>query len=140
MKLSTRSRYAIMAVVDMAIHSNGKPISLHKISERQQIALNYLEQIFIKLKKCNIVNSVRGPGGGYIIATPLEQITLYQVMVSVSGPFKMTRCSQGIKCTVTGTRCATHKVWSGFGKVASEYFNNISLQDLVQGNDLETVV
>ncbi len=139
MKLSTRSRYAIIAVVDMATHSNGKPVSLHKISERQQIALNYLEQIFIKLKKNNVVKSVRGPGGGYVLAVPIEQLTLYQVMAALNGPFKMTRCSQGVKCNIEGVKCATHKVWSGFGRVVSDYFNNISLQDVVQSENIEKV-
>jgi len=129
-----------MAVVDMALNSNGRPVSLHKISERQSIALNYLEQIFIKLKKNNIVNSVRGPGGGYVLAMSLEELTLYHVILAVSGPFKMTRCAQGFQCSINGVKCVTHKVWSDFSKVISNYFMNISLCDVVKGANINEVM
>lgn len=128
-----------MAVVDMALNADGKPVSLHKISARQEIALNYLEQIFIKLKKSNIVKSVRGPGGGYVLTVPIQDITLYEVMSAVSGPFKMTRCGEGTKCNIKGVRCATHKVWSGFNSVISDYFSNISLSDVVKDSSYEKV-
>jgi Rrf2 family transcriptional regulator, iron-sulfur cluster assembly transcription factor len=129
-----------MAVVDMAINSNGLPVSLHKISERQSIALNYLEQIFIKLKKNNIVNSVRGPGGGYVLAMAMEELTLYHVISAVSEPLKMTRCGKETKCRADGAKCSTHKVWADFGKVISNYFSNISLLDVVKTNSVDKVL
>jgi Rrf2 family iron-sulfur cluster assembly transcriptional regulator len=132
MKFSTKSRYAVMAVVDMGLHSNGKPISLQKISERQNIALNYLEQIFSKLRKECVVSSVKGPGGGYILNKPIQDIQLSVIILAVDGSFKMTRCSQGDKCTPLSGKCATHFIWKGLGKRVLDYFSGISVYDVVK--------
>ena len=126
-----------MAVVDMGIHSDGHPVSLYKISLRQNIALNYLEQIFMKLKRAGIVSSVRGPGGGYVLNGPLESLKLSSVISAVEGSFKMTRCSKNFKCTSTGGRCSTHAVWAGLGKAVFGYFDSISVQDVARSFSVE---
>ncbi len=121
-----------MAVVDMGMHSGGKPVSLQKISTRQNIDLSYLEQIFSKLRKEGIVSSIKGPGGGYILNSSIEAIKLSEIILAVDGSFKMTRCSQGEKCTPLGGKCATHFIWKGLGKKVLEYFNGISVYDVVK--------
>ena len=123
-----------MAVVDMALYSQGKPTSLQKIAARQSIALNYLEQIFMKLKKENIVSSVRGPGGGYVLNGPLEELKLSTVIAAVDCSFKMTRCSKGIKCMPDGGRCPTHTLWAGLGRTVFDYFSGISVSDVAKNS------
>lgn len=124
-----------MAVVDMAMHSNGNPVSLQQISNRQNITLSYLEQIFAKLKKEGIVRAVKGPGGGYILDGPLSDIKLSAVVLAVDGSFKMTRCSKVNKCMLDGSRCSTHTLWSGLSKTILEYFSAVSLSDMVAKNE-----
>lgn len=121
-----------MAIVDMGLHSKGSPISLQKISDRQNIALNYLEQIFAKLRKEGVVISVKGPGGGYVLNSPIEEIKLSTIIIAVDGSFKMTRCSQGEKCTPLGGKCPTHFIWKGLGKRVLDYFSEISVYDVVK--------
>lgn len=132
MKFSTRSRYAIMAVVDMASNFHGDAVSLQSIAIRQNIPLNYLEQIFSKLRREGIIKSVRGPGGGYIPNKPMESILLSEVLLAVDSSFKMTRCSSGVKCNPMGGRCSTHSLWKGLGSTMFNYFNSISVADVVK--------
>lgn len=140
MKLSSKSRYAVMAIVDMSYYckeeilaGHHKPISLQQIAERQNIALNYLEQIFVKLRRGGIVNSVKGPGGGYILSKPLQEIKLADIIIKIDGSIKMTRCNlKAVGCIGKGAKCLTHHLWAGLEETISNYLNSISLLDVVK--------
>ena len=95
MKLSTKGRYAVMAMVDLAQKSGGEPVSLADIAERQDISLSYLEQLFAKLRRCGVVKSIRGPGGGYILSRRADRIHIADIVLAVDEPVRMTRCSPG---------------------------------------------
>ena len=123
-----------MAVVDMAYYSGGKPVSLHQIAIRQNIALNYLEQIFCNLRKKGIVRSVKGPGGGYVLNGEMQDIHISDIMMAMNQSFNMTRCSTDSKCGSNGVKCMTHHVWSGLSKNIIRYLGAISLHDVVSGS------
>lgn len=122
-----------MAVIDMASHSNNGPVSLQTIAVRQNIPLNYLEQIFSKLRKEGIVASMRGPGGGYIPGRSISQINLAEVILAADGSFKMTRCAPDFKCNPEGGKCNAHGLWKGAGQAMFNYFSSIFLSDIVSG-------
>lgn len=132
MNLTTKGRYAVMAMADLAMHSKGQPITLAEISSRQRIALNYLEQIFMKLRKNGLVKSVRGPGGGYVIPLSIAEITIAEIVSAVDESIKMTRCSdkkeQG--CMHGNIKCVTHNLWEGLSTQIFNYLNAISLHGL----------
>ncbi|MEQ9115786.1 MAG: Rrf2 family transcriptional regulator [Rickettsiales bacterium] len=136
MKLSTRTRYAIMAIVDIAYYSKGSPVNLADIAKRENIAVNYLEQIFVNLRKNNLVESVKGPGGGYKLSKPADQITVADVMRSMDINFKMTRCgtSKDKKCVTDSVKCMTHGLWKGLESNIVGYFSAITLQDVISKN------
>ncbi len=121
-----------MAVIEIADDKSGNPVSLLTISQRQNISLSYLEQIFSRLKKANIVKSVKGPGGGYFLGKNLEEITVAQIIKAIGEPIKMTRCNKVKKsCTNSGsTKCKTHHLWHGLENKIYEYLNSISLKDI----------
>ena len=132
MKLSTRGRYAVMAMADIAHHSSGEPISLSDIAERQDISLAYLEQLFAKLRKGAIVDSVRGPGGGYLLARPAEDIRVADIIMAVDEPLKVTRCEEfSPKGCVGGVRCLTHDLWEELGRQIHVFLAAVSLADVV---------
>lgn len=132
MKLSAKSRYAVMAVVDMCYYFNNKPTSLQYVAERQNIALNYLEQIFVKLRKGGIVRSVKGPGGGYILNKELHEIKLADILEAIDGSVQMTRCKpKNGGCVDKSSKCLTHNVWKGLEKTIVNYLNSISLNDIL---------
>src|ERR1700685_2746067 len=113
MILGTKARYAVMAVVELAGHESGQPVALSGLAEAQEITVPYLEQIFSKLKKHGLVKSVRGPGGGYILAHPADGIRISDIVEAVDESLKMTRCD-GYKesgCMATKARCLTHDLW-----------------------------
>lgn len=132
MILSTKGRYAVMAMVDLAGQPAGKPVTVAAISERQEIPLAYLEQIFARLKKAKLVTSVRGPGGGYKLATAMEAISIAQIMLASDESIKMTRCDshshQG--CMATKARCLTHDLWEGLSAQINLYLGSITLADV----------
>ena len=132
MILTTKGRYAAMAVIEIADEKSGNPVSLLTISQRQNISLSYLEQIFSKLKKAGIVKSIKGPGGGYFLGKNREEITVAQVIKAIGEPIKMTRCTKVQKNCVGGstTKCKTHHLWHGLENKIYEYLNSISLQDV----------
>jgi Rrf2 family transcriptional regulator, iron-sulfur cluster assembly transcription factor len=132
MILTTKGRYAAMAVIEIADSANDEPLSLFTISQRQQISLSYLEQIFAKLKKAGIVKSVKGPGGGYFLGKPREEITVAEIIKAIGEPIKMTRCTKTQKSCVggTSTKCKTHHLWHGLENKIYEYLNSISLGDI----------
>lgn len=137
MKLSTKSRYAVMAIVDMSYYFNNKPTSLQYVAERQNIALNYLEQIFVKLRRGKIVYAVKGPGGGYVLNKPLQEIRLADILVAIDGSIKMTRCGfKSSGCIGKSTQCLTHDLWAGLEEIILNYLNSMSLLDIV--NNLQS--
>lgn len=131
--LTTKSRYAVMAVIEVAARNSNAPIRLSDISEKQNIPLSYLEQIFLKLKKANLVCSVKGPGGGYYLNLALEEISIESIVDAVEENLKMTRCSKDKNCRKNGVNCKTHDLWKGLGHHIREYFANISIADVVSG-------
>ncbi|MBM3555825.1 MAG: Rrf2 family transcriptional regulator [Alphaproteobacteria bacterium] len=140
MKLSTKGRYAVMAMADLAAHSNGRPVSLGDIAERQLISLSYLEQLFAKLRRGGLVQSVRGPGGGYKLARPAEATRISDIVIAVDEPIKTTRCKPGSPegCRGLMGRCLTHDLWEELGNQIRLYLNAISLDDVVNKRVLGT--
>ena len=134
MILGTKARYAVMAMVDLAGREASKPVTLAMIAEAQEIPLPYLEQIFVKLKKCGLVNSVRGPGGGYLLAKPVKETRVSEIIVAVEEALKMTRCeSHGTGgCMASKARCVTHDLWEGLGNHIYEYLSSVTLQDVCE--------
>ena len=139
MKLNTRSRYAVMALADMASFDRQNPISLRDISLRQNISLVYLEQIFSKLKKNNIVKSIRGTNGGYILAKDPEQIKLLNIFSAVDEKVKTIQCRRESKkgCNGRSTKCITHYLWEDLEIHINYFFDKKNLGDLLK-NNLET--
>jgi len=140
MRLSTKGRYAVMAMVDLAKHSRGNPISLAEIAERQEISLSYLEQLFAKLRAGGLVKSVRGPGGGYLLARGPSATRISEIIVAVDEPIRATRCSPGAPtaCTGSQSRCLTHDLWEELGNQIHLFLNSVTLADVVEGRVLGT--
>ena len=137
MKLTTKGRYAVMALADLANFDNGIPVSLRDISLRQGISLLYLEQIFSKLKKNNIVKSTRGVNGGYILTTKPDQITLSNIFSAVQEEVKTVQCKKESKkrCNGRSTKCITHNLWDELEIHIQHFFNKKNLGDLIKGNN-----
>ena len=135
MILTTKGRYATMAVIDMIENSNDRPISLLSISERQNISLSYLEQIFSKLKKAEIVDAVKGPGGGYIL-NQKKNITIADIIKATGEQVQMTRCGDKKSCMKNNVKCKTHHLWSGLEDAINSYFKSITVQDIASGAKL----
>ena len=136
MRLNTKSRYAVMALADMARFRGNKPISLRDISLRQSISLQYLEQIFLKLKKSNIVKSVRGTNGGYVLNREPEHIKLSNIFIAVDEQVKTIHCKRESKkgCNGKSTKCLTHNLWDELENHINNFFEEKSLEDLVKDN------
>lgn len=133
MKLSTKGRYAVMAMVDLAATSEGQPVALADIAERQEISLSYLEQLFAKLRRGGLVRSVRGPGGGYLLARSAGETRVSDVILAVDEPIRATRCTPGSPagCKSNKARCLTHDLWEELGNQIHLYLGSVSLQDVV---------
>lgn len=131
MKLTTKGRYAVTAMLDLAIHASDKPISLADISERQVISLSYLEQLFSKLRRQGLVQSVRGPGGGYCLSRGAESIYVAQVIEAVNEAVDATGC-RGTENCQAGNRCLTHDLWTDLSDQIHSFLNNISLASLAK--------
>ncbi len=140
MKLSTKGRYAVMGLVDLAKHSGGRPVALADIARRQEISLSYLEQLFAKLRRGGLVNSVRGPGGGYLLAHPAEQTRIADAILAVNEPMRATRCTPGSPagCRSNKSRCLTHDLWEELGNQIQMYLNSVTLADVVEQRILGT--
>lgn len=134
MILGTKARYAVMALVDLTQHCNGRPVTLADIAERQEISLAYLEQIFPKLKKANLVKPVRGPGGGYLLMRSPGETWILDIVGAVDESLRMTRCSPKRKegCMSNKTQCVTHALWAGLGQQIEDYLGRISLEDVCE--------
>jgi Rrf2 family iron-sulfur cluster assembly transcriptional regulator len=140
MRLSTKGRYAVMAMVDLAQHSNGVPVSLAEIAERQEISLSYLEQLFAMLRKSGLVKSVRGPGGGYLLANDHSETRIADIILAVDEPIRATRCTPGapIGCRGNKTRCMTHDLWEELGNQIHLFLSSVSLADVCEHRVLGT--
>lgn len=136
MLLTTKARYAVMAMVDLALADADKPQSLADIASRQELPLSYLEQIFPKLRKAELVESVRGPGGGYKLAQDADDIAILAIVLAVDESLEMTRCGEGAEhgCMSESSRCLTHSLWKGLSKQISEYLGAVTLGSLTQGS------
>ena len=139
MKLNSRSRYAVMALADIASFNKQNPVSLRDISLRQNISLVYLEQIFSKLKKNNIVKSIRGTNGGYVLTKNPEQIKLSNIFSAVDEKVKTLKCKRESKkgCNGKLTKCITHNLWDDLEMHINDFFDKKNLGDLLK-NNLET--
>ncbi|MGD9866620.1 MAG: Rrf2 family transcriptional regulator [Hyphomicrobiales bacterium] len=138
MQLSTKGRYAVMALADLAMQ--GGTVPLAAISERQEISLPYLEQIFLKLRRAGLVDSLRGPGGGYTLARPCAEITIAEVMSAVDEPVKMTRCAAEDTGCIGDHRCLTHDLWRALGDHIVAFLDRTTLADLVDNATARTAV
>ncbi len=135
MRLSTKGRYAVMAMADLAQHeAANKPVSLADIAQRQEISLSYLEQLFAKLRRGGLVKSVRGPGGGYRLSRPSGETRVSDIIVAVDEPITATRCKPGSAkgCTGQGARCVTHDLWEELGRQIHVFLSSVSLADVVE--------
>lgn len=130
MRLTTKGRFAVTAMIDLALRQGAGPVTLAGISERQRISLSYLEQLFGKLRRHHIVSSVRGPGGGYCLAKTMDSITVADIIVAVDEPLDATSCGGKENCH-DEQRCMTHELWSSLNDKMFEYLNSVSLADLV---------
>ena len=139
MKLTTKGRYAVMAMADLALFRNKGPISLTDISLRQNISLAYLEQIFIKLKNNNLVRSVRGAKGGYILENSPEEIKISNIISAVDEEVKMLNCKKDSKkgCNNKSTKCITHNLWDQLDQHINNFFEKVKLQDLIKKNQIQ---
>ncbi len=134
MQLGTRGRYAVMAMVDLAESSQGGPVALSEIAQRQELSLNYLEQLFSKLRQGGLVKSVRGSTGGYVLSYPADAIYIADIVAIADKPFKATRCSaQEHKsgCLKVGSRCKVHHLWEELGNHINGFLHSVSLQDVL---------
>ena len=136
MKLTSKGRYAVMAMADLASNTRSGPISLSEISLRQNISLAYLEQIFIKLKNNKLVKSSRGASGGYILEKPASEIKISNIIFAVDEEVRMLNCKKQSKkgCTNRTTRCITHNLWDQLDQHINGFFEKIKLQDLIKNN------
>ena len=136
MKLTSKGRYAVMALADLARFDNSNPISLRDISLRQSISLNYLEQIFFKLKKNQIVKSIRGTQGGYVLNKKPNEIKLTNIFHAVDEKIKTVQCNKDSKkgCNSKVTKCITHNLWDELENHINGFFEKKSLEDLLNNN------
>ena len=134
MKLSTKGRYAVMAMADLAHHSNGKPVALAEVADRQEISLSYLEQLFGRLRRGGLVSSVRGPGGGYMLAREAGEMRISDIILAVDEPIKATRCTPGSPtgCHSHKGRCLTHDLWEELGNQIYLYLSSVTLADVCE--------
>ncbi|SDZ94695.1 Fe-S cluster assembly transcriptional regulator IscR [Alkalimonas amylolytica] len=138
MRLTSKGRYAVTAMLDVALHHSSGPVSLADISERQGISLSYLEQLFARLRKRGLVSSVRGPGGGYQLGREAAKIAVAEVISAVDESIDATRC-QGKSDCQGGVRCLTHSLWSDLSQRIEDFLTSISLAELVEQSDVQGV-
>lgn len=135
MRLTTKGRFAVTAMLDLALRQDKGPVTLAAISQRQDISLSYLEQLFGKLRRHEIVESVRGPGGGYHLARAARNVTVADIIIAVDEPLDATQCGGKGNChgsdLKNGLHCMTHDLWSNLNSKMVDYLDSVSLQDLV---------
>jgi Rrf2 family iron-sulfur cluster assembly transcriptional regulator len=136
MRLSTKGRYAVMAMADLARREcePSRAVALAEIAARQEISLSYLEQLFARLRRKGLVQSARGPGGGYRLAKTPEATSIADIVHAVDEPLRATRCaSKGKGCMLKGERCLTHDLWEDLGQHIEGYLSSVSLADVISG-------
>ncbi|MDU0356159.1 Fe-S cluster assembly transcriptional regulator IscR [Paraglaciecola aquimarina] len=138
MKLTSKGRYAVTAMLDVSLHSQRGPVSLADISERQEISLSYLEQLFSRLRRENLVDSVRGPGGGYKLGRQASEISIGEVIRAVNESVDATKC-QGQGGCQGGVRCLTHSLWEGLSERISVFLDGITLGELMEQQDVKQI-
>ncbi|MBC3882302.1 Fe-S cluster assembly transcriptional regulator IscR [Undibacterium sp. LX40W] len=135
MRLTTKGRFAVTAMIDLALRQENGPVTLAGISQRQDISLSYLEQLFGKLRRHEIVESVRGPGGGYHLARKAQNVTVADIIIAVDEPLDATQCGSKGNCHGSdhdnGIHCMTHDLWANLNAKMVDYLDSVSLQDLV---------
>jgi Rrf2 family iron-sulfur cluster assembly transcriptional regulator len=138
MRLTTKGRYAVTAVLDLAFHQEKGPVSLAAISERQDISLSYLEQLFAKLRRNNIVNSTRGPGGGYTLQRNAEEISVSDIILAVDESVKMAGCGDVEACQ-GDYQCLTHDLWQELSNEIKGFLDGISLAEVMANQKVKEV-
>jgi Rrf2 family transcriptional regulator, iron-sulfur cluster assembly transcription factor len=134
MRLTTKGRFAVTAMIDVAMHGGKGPVTLAAVSERQRISLSYLEQLFGKLRRHQLVDSVRGPGGGYRLAQPAAQLTVADIIKAVDEPIDATQCGGKENC-LDDRRCMTHELWAGLNDHIYTFLHSVTLEQLVRQQD-----
>ena len=140
MRLTTKGRFAVTAMIDLALREHAGPVALAAISARQQISLSYLEQLFGKLRRHELVESTRGPGGGYTLGRKACEITVADIIVSVDEPIDATQCGGKENCMGEGGRCMTHELWASLNSRMVEFLDSVTLQKLVEDQLAKGVV
>ena len=130
MRLTTKGRFAVTAMLDLALYGHENPVSLNAISGRQNISLSYLEQLFGKLRRAGLVESVRGPGGGYLLSRQPDGINIAEIIYAAEDKLDATRCGGQTNCH-HGTPCLTHDLWESLNQTIQGYLNSVSLQDVL---------
>ena len=141
MRLTTKGRFAVTAMVDLSMRQTRGPVTLSAISERQHISLSYLEQLFGKLRRAKLVSSVRGPGGGYNLAKPIADITVSEIISAVDETVDATQCAGKENCD-DDRRCITHDLWATLNEKMNDYLTSVSLADVVshqQGKQVQVI-
>ena len=139
MKLTTKGRYAVMAMADLAANQNGKPVSLTDISLRQNISLSYLEQLFSKLKSEKLVKSIRGPSGGYLLEKNPKQIRISNIIFAVDEQVRTLNCKRESKkgCNGKTVKCITHNLWDDLENHINDFFEKVSLGDVIKQKNIK---
>ncbi len=135
MRLTTKGRYAVTAMIDLAMHQPGAPVTLTSIAENQGISLSYLERIFAMLRRGNLVIGARGPGGGYLLARDADSISVADIIVAVNEPLDITRCDGRENCR-RGERCLSHDLWSALSEQLYAFLNGVRLGELMRNADV----
>ena len=140
MRLTTKGRFAVTAMIDLALRQNTGPVTLAAISQRQQISLSYLEQLFAMLRRGGLVRSVRGPGGGYLLAFDRSETRIADIILAVDEPIRATRCTPGapVGCRGNRMRCLTHDLWEELGNQIHLFLSSVSLADVCERRVLGT--
>ncbi len=140
MKLTTKSRYAVTAMLDIAYHDKGNPISLPEIADRQNISLSYLEQLFSRLKRSGLVESIKGPGGGYMLSKDADEIVISEVIQAVDEDLETTACNGKSNCH-NNHQCISHNLWQDLGVEIKNFLSDITLQQVISKNnsDIEEI-
>lgn len=138
MRLTTKGRYAVTAMLDLAYHSEKRPVTLTDIAKRQDISLSYLEQLFARLRRAGMVEGVRGPGGGYQLSRDAKLINVADIILAVDEPIDSTRCSGKANCQ-NNQPCLTHDLWMGLSEQIRNYLSTINLHDLLNRRSVRQV-
>jgi Rrf2 family iron-sulfur cluster assembly transcriptional regulator len=139
MRLTTKGRYAVTAVLDLALHQEGGPVSLAAISERQCISLSYLEQLFAKLRRNNIVSSTRGPGGGYKLSSNVDEVSVSDIILAVDETCQVVDCNEGESDGCGDYQCLTHDLWQELSNEIRTFLDGITLSEIMSQNTVTDI-